>query len=246
MKKAMILTIALFVLTVIGTAQEVSYRPEAGVPIAEAGRFYENKLAYKPEVVANLRARAIMGKNFFGIEEAKKYFNIVPTEEQLFTLSKIPFSDATLRKCRDTHLLVSVFPLSLSDIREKKRELFYRFRWYITEDFAKEKGDAQWQLIRKTPVPGSLNVPMSDQLILMRDDEDVPSARVMVYAIIGYFLSTGERLFEQTNVRCSDIDSTDFRVYVGLFDSRGLNIYHNWDGYCRPHIGIASAQNPEF
>ncbi len=206
----------------------------------------EQMLAYRPEVAVSLHAQAIMGKNFFGVEEAKKYFNIVPTEEQLLTLSKIPFSDATLGKCRETHLLISVFPLSLLDVREKNKELFYRFRWFVTEDFAKERGDASWQLVRKTPVPSSLNVPMSDQLILMNDNEDVPSARIMVYAIIGYFLSTSERLFEQTNVRCSDIDLTDFRVYVGLFDSKGLNIYHNWDGYCRPHIGIASAQNPEF
>lgn len=203
-------------------------------------------LAYRPEVAAGLRAQAIMGKNYFGIEEAKKYFGIVPTKEQLSTLSKIPFSDETLKKYCNTHLLVSVFPLSLVDVREKNVGLFYRFRWYITEDFAKEKGEASWQLIRKAPVSGSLNVPMSEQLILLDDNEDVPTARIMVYAIIGHFLSTGERLFEQTDVRCSDIDSNDYRVYVGLFDGRGLNIYHNWDGFCRPHIGLASVRNQEF
>ncbi len=42
-------------------------------------------------------AREIMGKNFFGIDEAIKHFGINPTPQQLAALSEIPFSKAELR-----------------------------------------------------------------------------------------------------------------------------------------------------
>ncbi|MFZ2643502.1 MAG: hypothetical protein WA117_21095, partial [Verrucomicrobiia bacterium] len=72
-----------------------------------------------------LRIRGIMGRNFFGVEEAIKHFGVNPSPEQLAALSEIPFSEARLREVKDTHVLVAVVPLSILDIRGKvERKLF--------------------------------------------------------------------------------------------------------------------------
>lgn len=80
-------------------------------------------------------ARSIMGKNFFGIEEAILYFGINPTKEQLIALSEIPFSEAALEEFKETYILVAVFPMSILEIRGKvERKLFHS---HENEAFAK-------------------------------------------------------------------------------------------------------------
>ena len=66
-----------------------------------------------------LRAREIMGKNFFGIEEAVQDFGVHPSETQLAALAQVPFTEEVLQSHKDTHILVAVFPLSILDIRGK-------------------------------------------------------------------------------------------------------------------------------
>ena len=164
-----------------------------------------NNVAYGPRCSEPSRA-SNYGKEFLVLRK-QKYFNIVPTEEQLLTLSKSHFPMPHLGSAARRICLFRYFRFLPMCVR--KQRIILPFRWFVTEDFAK-RGDASWQLVRKTPFE-FLNVPMSDQLILMNDNEDVPSARIMVYAIIGYFCLPAN-VFEQTNVRCSDIDLTDFRV----------------------------------
>jgi len=69
-----------------------------------------------------------------------------------------------------------------------------------------------------------------------------PTARVMVYAIIGHYLATGERLFERIYVRCSDLFSDGSRVLVGNFDSDGLRVRDYWVGSPYVSIGLSSAR----
>lgn len=190
-------------------------------------------------------AREIMGKNFFSVEEAVQYFGVKPTRAQLSALSEIPFTEAELREVKDTHVLVAVFPLSILEIRDKvERNLFYSYEgaWYNKEAFAKDRGDARWQLVRKTPVENSTNKTWQEQQTLLSNKEETPKAQVMVYTIIGHFLATGERLFERTYVRCSDLDSDGYRVYVGHFDSDGLHVFYYWDGHRYYYLGLSSAR----
>ncbi|MFA5189430.1 MAG: hypothetical protein WC740_01815 [Verrucomicrobiia bacterium] len=158
-----------------------------------------------------LRIRGIMGRNFFGVEEAIKHFGVNPSAEQLAALSEIPFSEARLREVKDTHVLVAVVPLSILDIRGKvERKLFFKHEdaWYNEESFAKERGEAGWQLVPKTPV-----------------DSEKHTAQVMVYAIIGHYCATGERLFEHAYVRTSSMNSRGYLERVGYFTaSDGLHI----------------------
>ncbi len=194
------------------------------------------------------RAREIMGRNMFGVEEAIRHFGVNPTRQQAAALSEIPFSEATLEQCKNTHVLVAVFPLSILEIRGKvpsDQHLFYVQDWYNKESFAKDKGELEWQLICKTPVDNSTSRTWDEQQALLSDKDQTPKARVMVYAIICHFLSTGERLFEKIYVRCSDVDSDGRRVLVGRFASDGLLVNDLWDGHRYDNIGLASARKSE-
>lgn len=191
------------------------------------------------------RAREIMGRNFFGIEEATRYFGVNPSRQHIAALADIPFSEETLESCKTTHVLVAVFPLSILEIRSKVsggQHLFYNQDWYDKEFFAKDKGEMSWQLIRKTPIEDSTDKTWQEQQALLSDKEETPNARTVVYAIIGHFLATGERLFEHIYVRCSDVDSSYNWVDVGLFASSGLDVSLSWGDVRRSSIGVASAR----
>lgn len=170
-----------------------------------------------------LRARELMRKNFFGVEEAIKLFGVNPTSQQLAVLSEIPFSEAKLREVKDAHILVAVFPLSILDIRAKvERKLFskHEHAWYNEESFAKERGEASWQLVAKAPV-----------------DDKKHTAQVMVYTIIGHYRATGERLFEHVYIRTSSMNSGGYLVRVGYFDSS--------DGLHIPNTGMATIMSAQ-
>lgn len=191
------------------------------------------------------RAHEIMGKNVFGVEEVIEHFGVNPTPAQLKALSEIPFSEAVLEECKNTHVLVAVFPLSILEIRGKvENKLFYRPEdaWYNKQAFAKDKGEVRWQLVRKTPVANSTSKSWNEQQDLLAKNEEAPTAQVMVYTIIGHFLATGERLFENIYVRCSDVDSSGSRVDVGIFYADGLHVYSNSGGLRYDDVGLSPAR----
>ncbi len=205
---------------------------------------------YEPTTTQKL-ARAIMGSlsagGYFGIEEAIRHFGVKPTLAQLATLAEIPFTEAVLQECKDTHILVAVFPMSILDIRKRvERKLFYSHEnaWYNTQSFAEKKGEARWRLIKKTPVLNSTGKTWNEQKELLNENEEILKARVMVYTIIGHYLATGERLFRNVYVRCADLDSDDNRVNVGSFNQAGLYVNYWRDSYRYDYIGLASSIRP--
>jgi hypothetical protein len=188
------------------------------------------------------RACEIMGTNMFGVEEAIQYFGVNPTRQQTFALSEIPFSEEVLQKAKDTHILIAVFPLSIFEIRGRvDSKLFCDQSWYNAESFAKEHGEASWQLVRKTPVDNSTSRNWEEQLSLIGEEDEVPTAKVMVYTIIGHYLATGERLFEHIYVHTSSVDSVGDRVLIGLF-ADGLDVSEDWDDFRSNSVGISSAR----
>jgi len=208
---------------------------------AKVVKFIQNG-GFEP-TTSQKRAREIMGKNFFGVEEAIQYFGVNPTYTQTLVLSEIPFSEEVLQKAKDTHVLVAVFPLSVLEIRGKvDSKLFYDQSWYNKESFAKERGEASWQLVRKTPVDNSTSKNWQEQLTLINEEDEVPTAQVMVYTIIGHYLATGERLFEHIYVRTSSVVSDGYRVRVGLFGSDGLFVHRYWVDYRLDYLGVSSAR----
>ncbi len=190
------------------------------------------------------RAREIMGRNFFGVEEAITHFGVNPTKQQSAYLAEVPFTEEVLASCKDTHVLVAVFPMSVLDIRGacKDQSLFYNQDWYNKQAFAKDRGEVGWHLVCKTPVKDSTSKTWDEQQKLLGKDDETPSVRVVVYTMIGHFRATGERLFENIYVRCSDLDSGGNRVNVGNFDAKGLYVDIIWDDYRYDYLGLASAR----
>lgn len=207
------------------------------------------KLGERVEMVESTasqkRAYEIMGKNVFCINEAIDHFGVNPTRQQLAVLAEIPFSEAVLEELKDNHILVAFFPFSIIDIRnniEQKLFCSYKNAWYNNQSFAKTCGEVSWQLIRKTIVPGSTSKNWRKQQILLGKDDEVPSAREIVYTIIGYYLATGERLFKDTHVRTASVDSNGCRVYIGPFTSNGLSIDAGRDDQPGDNMSISSAR----
>ncbi|MCX6720658.1 MAG: hypothetical protein NTW11_02535 [Candidatus Staskawiczbacteria bacterium] len=196
------------------------------------------------------RARDIMGKGFFGIEEAISHFGVNPTRRQLAVLSAIPATEAELERFRNTHVLRAVFPLSTIEIRNRTakvkmpddQRLFAKQDWYDKEPFATEQGETSWQLVCKTKVANSTSLNWTQQQALIGKDDEVPTLQVMVYTIISHFLVTGERLFEKLYVRTSSVYSDGSRVHLGRFGSEGLDVSRSWDGHCTDDLGVASAR----
>ncbi|MBU6321303.1 MAG: hypothetical protein KGI78_00395 [Patescibacteria group bacterium] len=192
------------------------------------------------------KAREIMGAGMFGVEDAIKHFGVNPSKTQLAALAEVPFTEEALAECKDTHVLFAVFPLSILDIRAQVKgepsRLFYDQTWYNKEAFAKDRGEIGWYLIRKTPVENSTSKSWDEQQALLSTDDETPKAQAMVYAIIGHYKATGERLFEKIWVRCSDRDSDGYRVHVGLFDAEGLDVSNFWDDGRDDDLGLSSAR----
>lgn len=203
---------------------------------------------FKP-TTSQKRAREIMGRNMFGVEEAIRHFGVIPSRQQTAALLEIPFSEATLERCKKTHVLLSVFPLSILEINGKVAShvsrLFHNQDWPPKQAFAEEKGETEWKLVRKTSVDNSTGKRWPEQQALLANNEETPTTRVMVYTIIGHFLATGERLFKKIYVRCVDV-ARGCRVLVGNFDSDGLVV--SWaylDDEYDDDTGLSSARKSE-
>lgn len=191
------------------------------------------------------RAREIMGKNMFGVEDAIKHFGVNPSKQQLDALAEVPFTEEVLQSCKNTHILVAVLPMSILDIRGKvEQKLFYSHEdaWYNKQAFAKDRGEVGWHLVRKEPVADSTNKMWQEQQVLLGKDEETPTAQVMVYTVIGHYLATGERLFKNVYIRTSSVDSDGIRVSLGDFGEGGLSVDDDWVSLLYSSIGLASAR----
>jgi hypothetical protein len=187
------------------------------------------------------RAFEIMGPNFFGVADAIQHFQVIPSPHKLDDLSRVPFSEQTLEECRDTHVLLAVFPLSINQIRNRVAgdhdTLFCGSDWYHDQPFATERGKTEWQLVRKTPVPSSTG-PMAweERLALLAKNEEVPRARVVVYMMVGYYLVTGDLLLRNLRVYCADRKMPDNHVDIGGVDPARIE---------NDYRGLASARKAE-
>lgn len=192
------------------------------------------------------RAREIMGKNMFGTEEAIKHFGINPSKRQLAYMAEVPYSEATLIACKDTHVAVAVFRFSGMEVREKvkSKKVFCKQDWYDEQAFANEKGAFEWHLVRKTHVKDSTSKTWDEQQGLLSPDEETPTFQVLTYTVIGHFLATGEKLFENVYVRTSSFGSDGYRVLAG-WSSGGFSVAGDSGGYRSGSLAVSSSRKQE-
>jgi hypothetical protein len=198
-------------------------------------------------------AMQIMGANFFGGQDAQKYFGIEPTLEDAIALTTIPFTEEVLNECKDTHILVAVFRISILDIIRSVSDKLFINEWYKThnfkiEQFTQDKGETKWFLVENGPVEDSIEKSFNEQKALLTSAEETPSAQVMVYTIIGHYLKTKERLFEYTHIHTTSVFLTGERVTVGFVNGPsmfGIDISYS---DCSPSdiFGLAAARKPSL
>lgn len=171
-----------------------------------------------------LMARETMGRNFLGIEEASGHYGVVFSRDDLAALADIPFSQSLIEQYKETHLLVAGFPLSLRDMNSiTKRKgvgvLSETSCWWQGQEFVtKEKVRPRWYLLRKDLVEGSISESSDRQDALVPEKEEIPKACDLVYAVVLYFMATGERSFpDRYHARSSSKDEGRRAVCVGEF-----------------------------
>lgn len=159
------------------------------------------------EMLAEVRAKEIMGEHFHGSDDAlrpefSKRFPRVQAIEALGDLLR--FKEKELKTERKRSMLVAVLPVSIIEMRflvprdwfEHKRGDEADGRWYDLLTFARDKGCPHWQLVPLAPSYG---------------DELLP-ARVIIFTILVHRIVTGKFLFAGRTIRCLDED--DVHGYV--------------------------------
>ena len=207
-------------------------------------------------IASQAKAHEIMGENFFGIEEARKHFGLNPSKWQLAYMEEVPFSEEVLRACKDTHILVAYIPISIVSVRaktanielpENHQHIFFKQDWYDENAVGNGESELKWYLVLKTPVPDSKSKLWQAQKILVDSTktDEVPEANVMVYTIIGHFLETGVRLFENEHVRTNTLCPRGGHVHVGPFFSVGFSVNSWGDDVCSDRIGVSACRKIE-
>lgn len=73
-------------------------------------------------------------------------------------------------------------------------------------------------------LPDSFRRTFEEQQALLAANEEVPSARTVVTALVLHYLRTGERLLPESYTRCSDFSFGGCRVYAGVFGAAGFAV----------------------
>jgi len=199
---------------------------------------------------AYLAAAKILGQDFIPPEELAQARGVSYTDEQLKTFADTLPTQEVLEWCQKNGFMVVAGPpqpLSLLQIREMKPEYFYTKEggWYAEEceKFSREqKVTTQWLMLRKEPVPNSLNKTWDAQKKLLSEVEYVPNDAEVEWGITTYKVVRNIYLLRGGYVRTSSVGSLRHRVLVGFFDASGLvvddsYVVSGWGG-----VGVASAR----
>lgn len=147
------------------------------------------------------RARQILP--VIGVEGAIN-LGIKPTKEQLLALEEVPFSEIKLQKCKNTHFLIAIFPISIIELRSIFQPNVPNWSTYDHNEFAKEKGELSWKL-----------VPMVSE---SKDGARKLTVRELCYAFQTYQRIFKKRLFEDEYVTSCSLDSEGNAVKIGRSD----------------------------
>lgn len=188
-------------------------------------------------------AKLLMGINRILPRDMASKLGAKYSDKELKSLEKIPWSAELLQELRETHILFPTVPLSIMEVRANvPRNTFCDQDWYGREKFAKsERPEVRWHLIRKDHLPGSTSKTYPDQLAMLSDKEENPSAVVLVQLMAIYSLTTGKKLFESVYARSCSKSSDGYRVFVYFYE--GQLYVGNWDDDdCGSALGLAASR----
>jgi hypothetical protein len=183
---------------------------------------------------------------FHGLDAVARYCEFEPSASETAQLAVVPFSEETLVRSRDTHVLVACARVSIIGLRAKAPGAFYFNKaWYKDEDFARRALTSRWRLVRKEPVPDSTSKNWASQQAGLDPDELVPGVAEVALAVVLHFLETAERLLPSVYVRTCDVDSAGWRLGLGRFGPEGLRI-RSFGNHADYYIGLAGARKSSW
>lgn len=176
----------------------------------------------------------------FGIADWQKLYGITLTSKQVASVGDFPWSDAVLnapcpfhkgKMIRETHFafvgLDRVSIMELQKLNPKATEpRFYQYgsdAWYRNEKFAtKVNLKFRWYLLLKDVIPGSENKTFDEQVAMLPEGYEVPTAVEETAKDFLIFKKTGTYVNSNRYARTADLDSDGRRVYVGRCDADGV------------------------
>jgi len=205
------------------------------------------------------RARELLGKNFFGLEEwsnltqrhirASAYF---PWEEEVL-LSRCPFISG--KQVRETHFaflgISSIFgkPLTISEWYARDGRFGVGGRplpnWCAYQSFVRESTcEVRWYLM---PLAVSLMLSLTgktyaEQKMKLGDDYEVSTAVELFTKNILFRFIHGIFPDSMMHLRCKDTSPSGNLVQIRFFDKDGADITSHWDGSRMPGVGIAASR----
>jgi len=208
--------------------------------------------------VSQKLAKTIMGKNFLGAEEVSKHLGVRLTDKELMRALSVPFSEATLRQCKDTHILFlgvdhdeKDTPLTIRRLRMmfpatgQPRFRSYPKRSEPHNSYADdETPQLRWYLIARSLREESRSKPYWQQEQFLKENEYRERAVVYVYMMLLVYRARGEWLFERDLVCTKDVGSDGAPVAAGYFDDEGLYV-SDWWVERDQHFGLAPACEPD-
>ncbi len=212
------------------------------------------------ESSADLRiVRAIMGDRIFGPEEWSALYGArLPKRIPAFPWSedalKAPSPFHKGKTVAETHFAflglakLNGKPLTINKWRElhptTAQPRFYSDNpWYRNEQFATDATcEFKWYLMPLEIVPNSERKTYREQLALLPEDYEVPTAIAEVTKDILAFRKTGTYVNPNRYGRVIDVSSLGVRVYVGGFGRVGLDVGGYGDGDRDGSVGLAAAR----
>ncbi|QQG45422.1 MAG: hypothetical protein HYW89_00595 [Candidatus Sungiibacteriota bacterium] len=209
-------------------------------------------------------ARAVMGKNFFGVEDWSALYGVNFSQKQLRQVAEFPWGEDILNSTcplcdkvvKDCHFAfvgldrINGKPLTILKLQElhpatgqPKFGSYAPSAWYSEQKFARETTMSfRWYLLHQNIVQKSEDKTYDEQVRMLTADYEVPSAMTEATKDLLVFRKTGNFVNLSRYARCECVTSGGRRVYVGYFDECGLNVYYYWDDRRHYYIGLAASR----
>lgn len=209
-------------------------------------------------------ARAIMGKNFFGVEEWSTLYGVNFTKKQLRGVAEFPWGEDILnapcpfvrsKSIKETHFAflglqtINGKPLTILKLQElhpatgQPKFYFNNNPWYGNQKFATDVVcGLRWYLMPLGIVPNSTDKTYQAQVAMLSQDYEVPHAIEEVAKDILYYRKNCSYPNPSRWGRCQDVTSAGGRVHVGDFGSKGLDINSWFDDVRSSSFGLAASR----
>jgi hypothetical protein len=206
-------------------------------------------------------ARAVMGKNFFGVEDWSALYGVNFSQKQLRRVAEFPWGEDILNSTcplcgkvvRDCHFAfvglnrLNGKPLTILKLQElypaTGQPKFFSYVGYSGQKFAKETTmDFRWYLLHQNIVPKSEDKTYGDQKAMLTADYEVPSAITEVTKDLLVFKKTGNFVNSSWDARCECVTWDGRHVSVGDFDEDGLVVDDCLNDDCDFNLGVAASR----